>query len=91
MRKSAEEPRYSAPALEKGLDVLELLAAEPHGLNLQDICFPVFDHFGAVASLNIAYLKQRDSRVSIPAAREKLRHAAQAISKALGWLRRAAD
>lgn len=38
-RKSAaiEEARYSAPALEKGLDVLELLAAEPHGLNLQEI------------------------------------------------------
>src|SRR5690606_2605919 len=29
--------RYSAPALEKGLDVLELLAAEAHGLNLQEI------------------------------------------------------
>lgn len=50
-----------------------------------DICFPIFDHFGAVASLNIVYLKQRDSRVSIPAAREKLRHAAQAISRSLGW------
>jgi DNA-binding IclR family transcriptional regulator len=29
--------RYSAPALEKGLDVLELLASEPHTLSLQDI------------------------------------------------------
>jgi DNA-binding IclR family transcriptional regulator len=29
--------RYSAPALEKGLDVLELLAGEPHGLGLQEI------------------------------------------------------
>jgi DNA-binding IclR family transcriptional regulator len=29
--------RYSAPALEKGLDVLEMLAAEPHGLTLQEI------------------------------------------------------
>ncbi len=28
---------YSAPALEKGLDVLELLATEPHGLSLQVI------------------------------------------------------
>lgn len=28
---------YSAPALEKGLDVLELLASEPHGLSLQEI------------------------------------------------------
>lgn len=29
--------RYTAPALEKGLDVLEMLAAEPHGLPLQEI------------------------------------------------------
>jgi DNA-binding IclR family transcriptional regulator len=29
--------RYSAPALEKGLDVLELLATEPHGMSLQEI------------------------------------------------------
>jgi len=35
--KSPVDTRYSAPALEKGLDVLELLAAEPHGRNLQDI------------------------------------------------------
>lgn len=54
-----------------------------------DICFPIFDRFGAIAALNIVYLKQRDSRATIPAAREKLRHAAQAISKSLGWLARA--
>jgi DNA-binding IclR family transcriptional regulator len=29
--------RYAAPALEKGLDVLELLASEAHGLSLQEI------------------------------------------------------
>jgi DNA-binding IclR family transcriptional regulator len=29
--------RYSAPALEKGLDVIEALAAEPHRLTLQEI------------------------------------------------------
>ena len=28
--------RYSAPALEKGLDVLELLASQPHALSLQE-------------------------------------------------------
>jgi len=28
---------YTAPALEKGLDILELLAGEPHGLTLSDI------------------------------------------------------
>jgi DNA-binding IclR family transcriptional regulator len=40
MRKAArsdEETRYAAPALEKGLDVLELLVAEQHGLPLQEI------------------------------------------------------
>jgi hypothetical protein len=32
-----DDGRYSAPALEKGLDVIELLAAEQHGLTLQEI------------------------------------------------------
>jgi DNA-binding IclR family transcriptional regulator len=36
-RNSTPDVRYSAPALEKGLDVLELLAADSAGLNLQDI------------------------------------------------------
>jgi DNA-binding IclR family transcriptional regulator len=37
-KRLARSPRrYSAPALEKGLDVLEMLAAEPHGLTLQEI------------------------------------------------------
>lgn len=36
-RKHADTVRYSAPALEKGLDVLEMLAAEPHSLSLQEI------------------------------------------------------
>jgi len=50
-----------------------------------DICFPVFDHYGAVASLNIVYMRQRDSKLSVLAAREKLRQSAQLISKLLGW------
>jgi len=53
-----------------------------------DICFPLFDHFGVVAALNIVYLKQRDARVTVPAARRSLREAALAISKSLGWLPR---
>ena len=32
-----ETARYSAPALEKGLDLIELLAAEQHGLTQQEI------------------------------------------------------
>ena len=51
-----------------------------------DICFPIFDHFGAVAALNIVYMRHRDARVTIPAAREQLRQTALAVSKALGWL-----
>jgi DNA-binding IclR family transcriptional regulator len=53
---------------------------------VSDICFPVFDHFGVVASLNVVYLQHRDVRVSIPAARERLRKTALAISRSLGWL-----
>jgi len=50
-----------------------------------DICFPIFDHFGVVASLNVVYMQHRDASVSIPAAREILREASQTISQSLGW------
>ena len=50
-----------------------------------DICFPIFDHFGAVASLNIVYMRHRDTKIPVPAAREKLRQSAHTISKSLGW------
>lgn len=53
---------------------------------VSDICFPVFDRFGVVAALNVVYLKQRDTRLTMPQARERLRLTALAISKALGWL-----
>ena len=50
-----------------------------------DICFPVFDQFGVVAALNVVYLKQRDSRVTVPAARKVLQETTAAISRSLGW------
>jgi DNA-binding IclR family transcriptional regulator len=50
-----------------------------------DICFPIFDHFGAVAALNIVYMRHRDTKLSVPAAREKLRQSARIISRSLGW------
>ena len=41
MKKQTDEaendPRYAAPALEKGLDIMELLAREPDGLGLNEI------------------------------------------------------
>lgn len=50
-----------------------------------DICFPIFDQFGVVAALNVVYLKQRDARVSVPAARKSLQQTTAAISRSLGW------
>lgn len=86
--------RRAAPARKRAL-MARLEAILRHGYDegpsdtingVVDICFPILDRFGVIAALNIVYLKQRDSRVTIPAAREKLRQAAQAISKSLGWL-----
>ena len=51
-----------------------------------DICFPIFDHYGVVASLNVVYMQHRDARVTIPSARESLKQTALAISTSLGWL-----
>jgi DNA-binding IclR family transcriptional regulator len=52
---------------------------------VNDICFPIFDHFGVVAAMTVVYLKHRDARIGIPAAREYTRNVAQSISMALGW------
>lgn len=37
MKSATDENRYSAPALDKGLDILELLAGRPEGLTLKQI------------------------------------------------------
>ena len=50
-----------------------------------DICLPIFDQFGVVAALNVVYLRQRDARVTITAARGILQQAAGTISRSLGW------
>ena len=52
---------------------------------VSDICFPIFDHFGVVASLNIVYMQHRDASVSIPTAREIHLQTTLTISRALGW------
>ena len=50
-----------------------------------DICFPIFDHYGAVAALTLVYLKQRDVRVSVSGARSAVKQASAGISRMLGW------
>ena len=52
---------------------------------MTDICFPIFDRFGIVASLNVVHVQQRDTRVAVPKARTALRETAVQISRALGW------
>jgi DNA-binding IclR family transcriptional regulator len=50
-----------------------------------DLCAPVFDHSdGAVAALTLPYLKQRDVKVSVAAARAALLATARQISASLG-------
>jgi len=50
-----------------------------------DICFPIFDHYGVVAAMTVVYLKHRDVRVGIRAARDHARTISTSISRALGW------
>lgn len=50
-----------------------------------DLCAPVFDHSeGAVAALTLPYLRQRDVKVSVAAARRALLATVRRISLALG-------
>jgi DNA-binding IclR family transcriptional regulator len=52
---------------------------------ITDLCAPVFDHSnGAVAALTIPYVRQRDVRVTVTAARESLLLATRGISSRLG-------
>ena len=108
--------------------MLELLAVEPHGLNLQDIArrldrspnelFHLLDvlvrrgflarqpdatYLLTLRSFELGHLPPpedrlldcamphmqelaRDTKLSVPAAREKLRQSARLISRSLGWV-----
>ncbi len=53
---------------------------------ITDMAFPIFDnvHPGAVASLNMPYLKQRDATMALVQAREVVQMAAQSITDQMG-------
>ena len=51
-----------------------------------DVCFPLFDRFGAIAALDVVYLPQRDAKAGVPEVRKALAETAVAISRALGWI-----
>ena len=53
---------------------------------ITDMAFPIFDnvHPGAMAALNMPYLKQRDATMTLAQAREVLQMAAQSITDQMG-------
>lgn len=57
-KSAPKRKQYSAPALEKGLDVLELLASEPEGLNTSQLANQLGRSVGEVFRM-IAVLEQR--------------------------------
>jgi DNA-binding IclR family transcriptional regulator len=52
-------PAYAAPALEKGMDIIELLAEEPSGLTISDIALRLGRSMGEVFRM-IAALQRRE-------------------------------
>src|SRR5690349_16681852 len=56
---SARPARYAVPALEKGLDILELLASSPTGLNLTAIASGLGRSTGEIYRI-LQFLEARD-------------------------------
>lgn len=56
--KTARRKTYSAPALEKGLDIIELLATEPESINLKEIAERLGRSVGEIFRM-LAVLEQR--------------------------------
>lgn len=56
--KTAKKKEYSAPALEKGLDILELIANEPEGLSASNIALRLNRTFGELFRM-LVVLEQR--------------------------------
>jgi DNA-binding IclR family transcriptional regulator len=90
MVEQARPARVSRKAL---ADRLDQLRAQGHDegesdtvRGIVDIAFPIFDgaHSGAIASLNMPYLTQRDARMSRAEARQLLAEAVRQISQELG-------
>jgi len=54
----AKTARYSAPALEKGLDIIELLAREEHGLSQSDIARSMGRSVGEIFRMLVALINR---------------------------------
>lgn len=90
MVEQALKARVSRQALADRLDQLRARGYEEAPSDtvqgIVDVAFPIFDglHAGAIASLNMPYLTQREARMSRPAARQLLAKAVRRISQELG-------
>lgn len=90
MVEQARPARASRKALATRLDALRERGYEEAPSDtvqgIVDIAYPIFgsQQAGAIASLNMPYLKQRDARMSRPAARQLLARAVRRISQELG-------
>jgi DNA-binding IclR family transcriptional regulator len=90
MMELAVPPRSSRAALKLRLESLRLQGFEENESDtvrgVVDMAYPIFDQFhpGAIASLNMPYLTQRDARMTRLKARGVLAAAAQEISRLLG-------
>ena len=90
MMELAVPPRSSRAALKRRLESLRLQGFEENESDtvrgVVDMAYPIFDQFhpGAIASLNMPYLTQRDARMSRLKARDVLAAAALEISRLLG-------
>lgn len=86
----ARPSRVSRQALAERLDQLRERGYEEVPSDtvqgIVDIAYPIFDgqHAGAIASLNMPYLTQRDARMSRSAARQLLAKSVRRISQELG-------
>jgi DNA-binding IclR family transcriptional regulator len=86
----AVPPRLSRTALRRRLDELRRQGFEENESDtvrgIVDMAYPLFDQFhpGAIASLNMPYLTQRDARMTRLQARKVLAQAARDISQRLG-------
>lgn len=63
--KNNRKTQYSAPALEKGLDILELLSTEPDGLNVSEIAQCLQRSVGELFRM-LVVLEQRDYVSNLP-------------------------
>ncbi|MCW5625700.1 MAG: IclR family transcriptional regulator [Burkholderiales bacterium] len=86
---AARAPRARRDALAQRLDAIRARGYDEGPSDtvpgVTDICFPIFDHFGVVAALNVVHVRQRDTSVGVAQARTALRSATGNISRTLGW------